>query len=119
MKINKITIKNFRGIDNLENLAVSDINTFVGKNDSGKSTILRALDCFFDEKKFDQKDIFKGKVGDEKTSIEISFKPSVEIDDLALDSQKLITIKKDFEVVNGKTKSISYYKCFDFKDEKY
>ncbi len=119
MKINKITIKNFRGIDRLENLAVSDINTFVGKNDSGKSTILRALDCFFDEKKFDQKDIFKGKVGDEKTSIEISFKPSVEIDDLALDSQKLITVKKDFEVINGKTKSISYYKCFDFTDEKY
>lgn len=119
MKINKITIKNFRGIDKLENLAVSDINTFVGKNDSGKSTILRALDCFFDEKKFDQKDVFKGKVGDEKTSIEVSFESPVEIDDLALDSQKMITIKKDFEVVNGKTKSISYYKCFDFTDKKY
>ena len=48
MLISKITIKNFRGIDLLENLEVSRINTFVGKNDSGKSTILRALDCFFD-----------------------------------------------------------------------
>ena len=60
MLISRITIKNFRGIDNLEDLDVSRINTFVGKNDSGKSTILRALDCFFDEKKFDIKDVFKG-----------------------------------------------------------
>ncbi|MHB1316844.1 MAG: AAA family ATPase, partial [Minisyncoccota bacterium] len=117
MLISKITIKNFRGIDLLENLEVSRINTFVGKNDSGKSTILRALDCFFDEKKFDVKDVFKGKPEDEKISIELSFISPVEVDDLVLDSEKFITIKKEFEIINGKPKSNSYYKCFDFKEE--
>jgi predicted ATP-dependent endonuclease of OLD family len=119
MRIKKISIKNFRGIDKLENLEISNLNTFVGKNDAGKSAILRALACFFDVKKFDTKDVFKGKQGDDITSIEISFEPSVEIDDLALDSKKLVTIKKEFSVVNGKAKSTEYYLSNDFIEEKY
>ncbi|MDY6933429.1 MAG: AAA family ATPase [Spirochaetota bacterium] len=119
MRIKYLTIRNFRGIDKLENLEISNLNTFVGKNDAGKSAILRALACFFDVKKFDTKDVFKGKQDDDITSIEISFEPSVEIDDLALDSKKLITIKKDFVVVNGKAKPTEYYLSNDYTDEKY
>jgi len=119
MIIKYLTIRNFRGIDNLENLEISNLNTFVGKNDAGKSAILRALACFFDIKKFDAKDVFKGKLEDEVTTIEISFLPSVEIDDLALDSKKLITIKKEFSIVNGKPKPSEYYLCNDFIDKKY
>ena len=99
MRIKYLTIRNFRGIDKLENLEISNLNTFVGKNDAGKSAILRAVECFFYVKKFDTKDVFKGKQDDDITSIEISFEPSVEIDDLALDSKKLVTIKKEFSVV--------------------
>jgi len=47
MRINYLTIQNFRGIDKLEKLEISNLNTFVGKNDAGKSAILRALACFF------------------------------------------------------------------------
>jgi len=119
MRINYLTIQNFRGIDKLEKLEISNLNTFVGKNDAGKSAILRALACFFDVKKFDIKDVFKGKAEDEITTIEISFLPSIEIDELALDSEKLITIKKNFSIVNGKVKSTEYYLCNDFTDEKY
>jgi predicted ATP-dependent endonuclease of OLD family len=119
MRIKKISIQNFRGIDKLENLEISNLNTFVGKNDSGKSTILRALDCFFDVKKFDTKDIFKGKKEDEATYIEISFFPSVEMDDLALDNKKLVTIKKEFSIVNSKVKPLEYYLCNDYIEEKY
>ncbi len=46
MKIEKVTIKNFRSFKN-ETVEVSDINVFVGKNDAGKSNFLRALDLFF------------------------------------------------------------------------
>ncbi len=119
MRVKYLTIRNFRGIDKLENLEISNLNTFVGKNDAGKSAILRALACFFDVKKFDTKDVFKGKQDDDVTSIEISFEPSVEIDDLALDSRKLITIKKEFVVVNGKAKPSEYYLSNDYTDEKY
>jgi len=119
MRIKYLTIRNFRGIDKLENLEISNLNTFVGKNDAGKSAILRAVECFFDVKKFDTKDVFKGKQDDDITSIEISFESSVEIDDLALDSKKLVTIKKEFSVVNGKAKPAEYYLSNDFTEEKY
>ncbi len=119
MRIKYLTILNFRGIDKLENLEISNLNTFVGKNDSGKSAILRALVCFFEVKKFDIKDIFKGKPESETTSIEISFLPPTEIDNLALDSKNLVTIKKEFAVVNGKVKLSEYYLCNDFVDQKF
>ncbi|QQS43867.1 AAA family ATPase [Candidatus Roizmanbacteria bacterium] len=119
MYLKRISIKNFRGIDSLTNLEISNLNTFVGKNDSGKSTILHALNCFFDIKKFNTKDVFKGKPGNELSSIEISFLPSIEIDDLALDSNSLLTIRKEFELVNNKIKCTEYYSCNDFTDAAY
>lgn len=120
MRIKNITIRNYRGIKNLEKLEISNLNTLVGKNDAGKSIILRALECFFNIKKFDTEDIFKGKAEGESTIIEISFSPSVDVDDLALDSDNLITIKKDFSlIINGKIKVTEYYYCNDFKEEQY
>lgn len=43
MKITKLRIKNFKSINNATVSVNSDINIFVGENDSGKSTILEAL----------------------------------------------------------------------------
>ena len=119
MLLKQITIQNFRGIDKLEKFEISNLNTFVGKNDAGKSIILRAIERFFDVKQFDTKDVFKGKADNETTSIELSFLPSVVVDDLALDSNKLITIKKEFPLVNGKPKPAEFYLSSDFSEEKY
>lgn len=119
MHIKYITIRNYRGIDKLEKLEISSLNTFVGKNDAGKSIILRALECFFNTKKFDHKDIFKGEKDGESTILEISFSTSVEIDNLALDSSNLITIKKGFSIVNGKINIVEHYLCNDFEEEQY
>lgn len=44
--IRQITIKNFRSIIK-QNVSVEEITTFVGRNDAGKSNILRALNLFF------------------------------------------------------------------------
>jgi len=119
MKLKLLTIRNFRGIDSLDKLEISNLNTLVGKNDAGKSAILRALDCFFDPRKFSSKDVFKGKPEQETTAIELSFLPPTGIDDLALDSNGLITIKKEFCINNGKPKTTEYYLCNDFTKEKY
>ena len=119
MLLKEITIRNFRGIDKLEKLEISNLNTFVGKNDAGKSIILRAIERFFNLKQFDTKDVFKGNMANETTSIELSFLPPVEIDGLALDSNRLITIKKEFPLVNGKPKPVEFYLCLDFCEEKY
>lgn len=45
--IKKIHIKNFRSIVD-ETIDLSGFNTFVGKNDSGKSNVLKALNLFFE-----------------------------------------------------------------------
>lgn len=46
LRITKIEIKNFRSIRNLS-ISPAEFSVFVGKNDCGKSNILRALNLFF------------------------------------------------------------------------
>lgn len=51
MKIHKITLENFRGYRNPTTIEFNDLTVFVGRNDIGKSTILEALDLFFNDGK--------------------------------------------------------------------
>ncbi len=44
--IKRIHVKNFRSLVD-ETIELSDFNFFVGKNDSGKSNVLKALNLFF------------------------------------------------------------------------
>ena len=50
MKIKKIILDNFRAFKHAE-IDFSNFNCIIGKNDTGKSTILAALEWFFDPKK--------------------------------------------------------------------
>lgn len=63
MKLTKIRIKNFRGYKDSVEINIGDLTAFVGKNDIGKSTVLEALDIFFNEGKgvarIDKEDINK------------------------------------------------------------
>ncbi|MFW1331870.1 AAA family ATPase, partial [Vibrio parahaemolyticus] len=47
--IRQITITNFRSIRK-ETISTEEITTLVGKNDAGKSNLLRALNLFFNGK---------------------------------------------------------------------
>lgn len=47
MKLEKISIQNFRGYKDKITLDLSNFTALVGKNDVGKSTIMDALDIFF------------------------------------------------------------------------
>ena len=49
MKINTVKIKNFRSYKDEINIEFGDLTAFVGKNDIGKSTVLEALDIFFND----------------------------------------------------------------------
>lgn len=51
MKIVSVKIKNFRGYREEVEIKFDDLTVFVGKNDVGKSTILEALDIFFNDGK--------------------------------------------------------------------
>lgn len=47
MKIKRLTLKNFRGYKGETTIDFGDLTTFIGRNDVGKSTIVEALDLFF------------------------------------------------------------------------
>ena len=61
MKLSKFKLKNFRSYKDEIVINFDNLTVFVGKNDVGKSTILEALDIFFNEGKgnikADEKDI--------------------------------------------------------------
>ncbi|WP_163392677.1 ATP-dependent nuclease [Enterovibrio norvegicus] len=56
LKIQRIEIKNFRSIRNLT-ITPNQLAVLVGKNDSGKSNVLRALNLFFNGKTDQDKDL--------------------------------------------------------------
>ena len=82
MKIRRIGIKGFRGYSNPIQIEISDLLVLVGKNDIGKSTVLEAMDIFFNDGKgsvkLDKEDINKANLTAGDDCIEIS----VEFDEL-------------------------------------
>lgn len=79
MRLESLKIKNFRGYKDETVVLFDDLTTFVGRNDIGKSTILEALDIFFNAGKgvikIDKDDVNKEAVseGDVTTVISASF----------------------------------------------
>ena len=63
MKIKSMKVKNFRGYSDETIVNFDDLTVIVGKNDVGKSTILEALDIFFNDG--------KGVVKIDKTDVNI------------------------------------------------
>ena len=79
MKIKTIKIKNFRSYKNEVEIEFDKLTAFVGKNDIGKSTVLEALDIFFNDGKgvikLDKDDVNKQALaeGDTETVISVCF----------------------------------------------
>ncbi len=73
MKISQVKISNFRGYKDETTIDFNDLTVFVGKNDVGKSTVLEALDVFFNEGKgvikLDKEDINKQSIVDGNNNI--------------------------------------------------
>ncbi len=60
MKLKSLKIRNYRNLNKID-LDFKNINVFIGKNNAGKSNVLRAIDLFFNW--FDSQDIEKNKDG--------------------------------------------------------
>lgn len=56
MKITKVILEGFRGYHKRTKIDFNDITVIVGKNDIGKSSVLEAIDIFFDNRKIDADD---------------------------------------------------------------
>lgn len=77
MKIHTVKIKNFRSYKDEVIIELNDLTAFVGKNDIGKSTILEALEIFFNSSivKIDKDDINKEALAEEdyETVLSVTF----------------------------------------------
>lgn len=68
VKINKISINNYKSIEILKDLELSDFSIFVGQNNHGKTNLFEALDWFFSGKG-DLKEI--SYLGDTKKEVKV------------------------------------------------
>lgn len=115
MKMVKVTLENFRSYSSKVEVDISNLNAFIGKNDIGKSTILEALDIFFNENngtvKLDKDDFNKQN---SSTDIIISvvfenFDDNIIIDTIttSLKNEYLLNINKQLEIIRRISKSPS------------
>lgn len=134
MYLTKMKIKNFRGYKDETEINFGDITALVGKNDSGKSTILEALEIFLNDNsgivKIDANDvnITNREDGNTETVISLSFKDLPE--KLILDTTYATTLQQEYllnqdgelEVVkkfkNGSSKHNTYIKAYYPSNEK-
>lgn len=100
MKIKQIKIENFRSYENETIVELNNLNVFVGKNDIGKSTILEALDIFFNENKgvvkIDKDDINKQCKNNGNTEIKISVVFEELPETLTIDSTNPTTFAEEY-----------------------
>ena len=100
MKINKIKIKNFRSYKDEVEIEFGDLTAFVGKNDIGKSTVLEALDIFFNENKgvikIDKDDVNKQALADSDTETIISVCFEELPTNIVIDSTNQTTLQAEY-----------------------
>lgn len=109
MKIKTITLKNFRAYKGETIVELGDLTTFVGKNDIGKSTVLEALDIFFNDGngvvKIDKNDINHDNV-DVDTTISITVEFVDLPDSLVIDTQNTTTLADEYLLTSTGTLKI-------------
>ncbi len=100
MKIKTIKIQNFRSYKDEVEIEFGDLTAFVGKNDIGKSTVLEALDIFFNCGsgiiKLDKDDINKQALseGNTETIISVCFEELPT--SIVIDSTNLTTLQAEY-----------------------
>ncbi|WP_171038188.1 ATP-binding protein [Aquibacillus sediminis] len=116
MKLRKLQLKNFRGYEELEVDFNENLNVIIGKNDVGKSTILDALNIFFNDVKPDLTDCNKYstekvieigvtfEMGEDELVILDASNPTSLRDEYLLNNEGYLEVKK---IINAGGKSIT------------
>lgn len=124
IKLTKIFLKNFRGYQERTEIVFDKFNVIVGKNDAGKSSILKALEYFWGKGKPEKKDcnnasqenffeielIFNGfenlpTVIDDSNEIFLK-------DDFLLQEDDSLHIVARYDFSSSRTKTEYFLKCF-------
>lgn len=100
MKLKRMTLENFRGYKNPVSVTFDNMTAFIGKNDAGKSTILEALDIFFNDGKglikLDKKDINIDNQGSDHNEIRISLSFSDLPEKIIIDETNETELSKEY-----------------------
>lgn len=100
MKIKTIKIKNFRSYKDEVKIDFGAMTAFVGKNDIGKSTVLEALDIFFNDGKgvikLDKDDINKQALTEDDTETVISVCFEELPTSIVIDSTNQTTLQNEY-----------------------
>ncbi|MFL9951968.1 ATP-binding protein [Paraburkholderia nemoris] len=104
MKLAAVILENFRGYAQSTRIEIDDLTAFIGKNDAGKSTILEALEIFFNDGKPERGDACVHGTG---TTIRIgcaftSLPPEMVLDAAArtsLATEHLLNEKNELEII--------------------
>ena len=105
MKIKQLVLKNFRSYSREVSVEFDNLTTFVGPNDIGKTTILEALNAFFNEStvKLDESDFC---VANKELPVEISVEFTDLPEKVILDSQVETTLAKEYLLTSQNTLKI-------------
>lgn len=124
MKLEELKIKNFRGFKDEVTIPITRLTAFIGKNDAGKSSILEALEIFFNNDlvscEKDDLNINADSKNIEITCLFSQIPQEITIDAAAttslseeylLDSEGRLKIKKIFSATAVKPKESVYIVC--------
>jgi putative ATP-dependent endonuclease of the OLD family len=120
MILKKLYLENFRGFDKIEIPFNENLNVIIGKNDVGKSTILEALEIFFnnDTVKIEIEDLKVGASPQMSISVVFQVDPNKEYlidtdnktslkDEYLLNEDGLLEIRKEWDCSKGKLTATS------------
>lgn len=100
MQLHSVTIKNFRGYDDPVTIEFDKLTAFVGKNDVGKSSIVDALDLFFNGKEAASGAFEEGDINISNAQARIPAEISVCFSDvpqsLVIDSSNPTNLKSEY-----------------------
>lgn len=118
MKLRKVRIKNFRGHKDTT-VNFDNLNVIIGKNDIGKSSIIDALDVYFNGGNIDVQDLNVYAAREDDKVIEISCAFDVDTNEqITLDSSDNITTTLQEEYLLNADGMLEISKRFDFSGPK-
>ena len=92
MKLTGLKLQNFRGYKDETSISFDDLTIIVGRNDAGKSSILDALNIFFNDVEIDQHD---ANVNGDNTNVRITCLFSELPNEIILDEQHPTTLQRE------------------------
>lgn len=128
MKLRKAAYSNYRGIQDRKEVDFGDSSIFVGRNDAGKSTLLRGLDLFLNNSEA-LPDIANSFTDSDTCAIELAFEgpfPAITIDEavpttlndeLLLDEGGQLRLKKEWDTTKAQIKPDTYIRRRSFGED--